>query len=86
MRDFHPSFLFFSPLVALFSPLELHFGSKKTGNLSLVFEDLLRNSVFFSNRMKPYVTHLSPLLLPIFSPLLSIFSDRAAVDVRKATV
>ena len=29
--------------------LGLHFGSKKLGKISIVFEDLSRNSVFFSN-------------------------------------
>ena len=29
----------------------LHFSSKKTGKLSIGFEDLSRNSVFFSNLM-----------------------------------
>ena len=28
-------------------PLGLHFGSKKTDKISIVFEDLSRNSVFF---------------------------------------
>ena len=34
--------------------VELHFGSKKTGKLSIVFEDLSRNFVLFWTEVKPY--------------------------------
>ena len=33
--------------ITMFLRVELHFGSKKTLKISLVFEDLSRNSVFF---------------------------------------
>ena len=33
--------------------LGLHFGLKKTGKLSIVFENLSRNSVFFRTEVKP---------------------------------
>ena len=33
----------------------LHFGSKKTGKISIIFEHLWRNSVLFRNKVKPLV-------------------------------
>ena len=35
----------------------LHFGSKKTGTISTIFEDLLRNSVFFRTKETLHVYH-----------------------------
>ena len=60
------------------STLGLHFGSKNTGELSIVFEDLSRNSAFFLNRSEalipPPLTCLSssiPLILvpPSYHPI-----------------
>ena len=47
---------------ARYVSLGLHFGSKKTGKLSIVFEDSSRNSVFFRTKVTPYLSSLVNLL------------------------
>ena len=40
--------------------LRLNFGSKKAGIVSIIFEDLSRNSVFFRTKVKPYFQFYPP--------------------------
>ena len=42
--------------------LGLHFGSKKLSKISIVFEDLSRNSVIYRTEVKPYP---SPIFIPL---------------------
>ena len=47
-----------TPLKAI--PQGFHFGSKKNTKISIVSEDLSRNSVFFRTEMKPYMIDPPP--------------------------
>ena len=56
----HPQFITYVFYIGL------HFGSEDTGNISIVFGDLSRNSVFFRTEVKPKLYIMSYGLLSDF--------------------